>query len=164
MATSSAREALTSLHAEYTARVDEIMTRWKAGTLSAPEAWGLLPGHPQPSGPTTAYVSEVRYAFAGPHNLWELYQAVVRASGRSTVGDYNHIDPDWNRRVLGPYSERKNAELQALQTLDTAVRAEETQRRAKETARRGRWTSEDEEEERQARILARAIRLARDMV
>jgi len=159
----SPREAYDALRTQYQTTVDDVMTRWKAGEISAGEAWGLLPCFPHPAGATTAYVSEVRYAFAGTHNLWELYQAVVRESGRSTVGDYNYIDQEWNNRTLSKYSPRKNAEVEALQTLEKAVRAEEDQRRARDAARRNRWTAEDEDEERQVRILARAIRLARDM-
>jgi hypothetical protein len=162
--TLSPKEAYDALRAQYQTTTDDVMTRWKAGQISAGEAWGLLPCHPHPAGATTAYISEVRYAFAGKHDLWPLYQAVVQESGRSTMGDYNIIDPDWNRRVLGQYSERKNAEVQALQTLDNAVRAEDARQRAKDVARtQRRWTAEDEDEERQVRILARAIRLARDM-
>jgi hypothetical protein len=160
----SPKDAYDALCSQYQTTVDDVMARWKSGQISAGEAWGRLPCHPQPSGPTTAYISEVRYAFAGSHNLWELYQAVVQESGRSTMGDYNIIDPDWNRRNLAQYSERKNAEVEALQTLGKAVRAEEDRRRARDAARtQRRWTAEDEEEERQVRILARAIRLARDM-
>lgn len=160
----SPSEAYDALRRQYEATVADVMTRWKSGQLSAGEAWGLLPCFPQPAGPTTAYISEVRYAFAGTHNLWELYQAVVQESGRSTLGDYNHIDPEWNRRVLSKYSERKNAEVDALQTLSQAKLAEDNRRRARENVRMTRWTQEDEDEERQVRILARAIRLARDMV
>lgn len=159
-----AAEAYNALLKQYGATADDVMTRWKSGQLSAGEAWGLLPCHPHPAGPTTAYISEVRYGIPINHSLWELYQAVVQESGGNTSGDYNYIRTDWASRNLSKYSERKNAEAEALRTLHQASLDENKRLQERETHRRTRWTQEDEDEERQVRILARAIRLARDMV
>jgi hypothetical protein len=153
----SMTEAYQALYAQRQATVTDILRRWEAKELTATEAWGLLPGHPQPAGATTAYISEVRYPFAG--EFWPLYQAVVQESGGDPSRDRNYIRPEYSQQHLSQYSARKNAEDEQLRTLRTRAEEEERQKRQRQQERR-RYV--DDEEERVARIVRAVLRDLRE--